>query len=209
DVGYASLARAERALLHLRLARWLETAAGSFADTVAAAIAAHWELAVTSAPALASEIGDGVSRTDARREAASWLERGSAVARRIAAHEGAADLLHRALALTDDDQVLDRARRLVALADAEGFQSSELARDGYAAAVDLLTPLVPGDGSDHPARVAYGDAVVRLCRVHFDRIEFDAADFATAVALRVLGPREDAPRVRVDLQRSRAEEALS
>jgi hypothetical protein len=50
---------------------------------------------------------------------------------------------------------------------------------------------------------------VRLCRVHFDRIEFDAADFATAVALQVLGPREDATRLRVDLQRSRAEEALS
>jgi predicted ATPase len=142
DVGYASLARAERALLHLRLARWLEQAAGDAADIVAAAIAAHWELAVTSAPALAPEIGDGVSRADARREAAMWLERGAVVARRIAAHEGAADLLHRALAVTDDDQVLDRARRLVALADAEAFQSSELARDGYAAAVDLLTPLV-------------------------------------------------------------------
>ena len=67
DAGYASLARAERALLHLRLARWLEVTAGARADSVAAAIAAHWELAVINAPALAVDVGDGVSRADARR----------------------------------------------------------------------------------------------------------------------------------------------
>ena len=91
DAGYASLARAERALLHLRLARWLEVTAGARADSVAAAIAAHWELAVINAPALAVDVGDGVSRADARRAAAAWLERSASVARRIAAHEGAAD----------------------------------------------------------------------------------------------------------------------
>ena len=187
DAGYASLARAERALLHLRLARWLEVTAGARADSVAAAIAAHWELAVINAPALAVDVGDGVSRADARRAAAAWLERSAGVARRIAAHEGAADLLRRAVALTDDDEVIDRARRLTALAEAEGIDSLERARDGYAAVVDLLTPLVPRDGADHPARTAYADAAARLTEVHIERLEFDAADFAGATALATLG----------------------
>ena len=42
DAGYASLARAERARLHARLARWLEGAAGDRSDEVAEAIAGHY-----------------------------------------------------------------------------------------------------------------------------------------------------------------------
>ena len=41
DAGYASLARAERAELHVRLARWLEAAAGAERDRLAAAIGEH------------------------------------------------------------------------------------------------------------------------------------------------------------------------
>src|SRR3954447_23847036 len=45
DAGYASLARAERARLHARLARWLEQAAGERAAEVAEQIAGHFAAA--------------------------------------------------------------------------------------------------------------------------------------------------------------------
>ncbi len=66
DAGYASLARAERARLHVRLARWLEQAAGEHAPEVAEQIAGHYSAALDSAPALAREIDDGLGREEIR-----------------------------------------------------------------------------------------------------------------------------------------------
>ncbi len=46
DAGYASLARAERARLHVRLAKWLEEAAGDRSTEVAEQIAGHYSAAL-------------------------------------------------------------------------------------------------------------------------------------------------------------------
>ncbi|HET7028783.1 MAG TPA: adenylate/guanylate cyclase domain-containing protein, partial [Candidatus Limnocylindrales bacterium] len=75
DAGYASLARAERADLHVRLARWLEAAAGDDGDALAAAIGDHLARALASAPALASEVAPGLDREACGEEAATWFER--------------------------------------------------------------------------------------------------------------------------------------
>ena len=67
DAGYASLARAERARLHARMARWLEGAAGERTDEVADAIAGHYAAALESAPALVREVDDGLDRATVQR----------------------------------------------------------------------------------------------------------------------------------------------
>ena len=48
DAGYASLARAERARLHVAMARWLAETAGDRADVVAEAVAEHYAAALAS-----------------------------------------------------------------------------------------------------------------------------------------------------------------
>ncbi len=53
DAGYASLARAERARLHVAMARWLAETAGDRADIVAEAVAEHNASALESLPAIA------------------------------------------------------------------------------------------------------------------------------------------------------------
>jgi len=53
DAGYASLSRAERARLHLRLARWLERSAGDRRLEVAELIGNHFAAALESTPTLA------------------------------------------------------------------------------------------------------------------------------------------------------------
>ncbi len=50
DAGYASLARAERARLHVAMARWLAETAGDRADVVAEAVAEHHASALDSLP---------------------------------------------------------------------------------------------------------------------------------------------------------------
>ncbi|MEO7118326.1 MAG: adenylate/guanylate cyclase domain-containing protein, partial [Candidatus Limnocylindrales bacterium] len=62
EAAYASLARAERARSHVALARWLEAAAGNRVAELSDAIASHYESAVRSVPALASDVADGLSR---------------------------------------------------------------------------------------------------------------------------------------------------
>ena len=200
DAGYASLARAERAVLHLRLARWLEATAGDEAGSIGAALGTHWELAVSNAPALATEIGDGVDRATARATAAAWLERGAGTARELAAHESAVDLLRRAIDLTDAEDVPATARRLVALGDAERFADLGRAAEAYQRATDLLAPLV-GEGA--AARLAYSQAASSLSDVLFEGIGFAAADAAAATAQDVLGSTPDAARLRVDIRRNR------
>jgi hypothetical protein len=75
DAGYSSLGRADRARLHVRLARWLESVAGDERDGIADRIGGHFEAALASAPALATEVDDGLPRPAAAATAAAWLER--------------------------------------------------------------------------------------------------------------------------------------
>ena len=64
DAGYASLARAERALLHVRFARWLEETPAEQRSRVAELIARHYASALDSAPKLATQIAPDVTRDD-------------------------------------------------------------------------------------------------------------------------------------------------
>src|SRR5690606_19250828 len=104
DAGYASLARAERARLHLALARWMEETAGDGADAIAEAIGEHHAAALESLPALVSP--GGLDRVAVAAAAASWLARGAERALSLAAHERAIELLVRAIALTPPDDEL-------------------------------------------------------------------------------------------------------
>jgi class 3 adenylate cyclase/tetratricopeptide (TPR) repeat protein len=121
DAGYASLARAERARLHVRLARWLEQAAGERSAEIADQIAGHYGAALESAPALAREIDDGLDREALQQLAARWYERAGRDTFSVAAHEAARQLFRRAIDLTPDEAPLDKARRWELLGDATAF----------------------------------------------------------------------------------------
>jgi hypothetical protein len=137
DAGYASLARAERARLHVRLARWLEGAAGERAPEVAEQIAGHYAAALDSAPALAREI-DGLDRDAVRKLAADWYERAGQGTLALSAHDAARQLLRRSIDLTGDDQRLEQARRWERLGDATAF-AADMDEGGaaYQKAIDL------------------------------------------------------------------------
>ena len=138
DAGYASLARAERARLHVAMARWLAETAGDRADIVAEAVAEHNASALESLPAIAG--GDLPDRATLMREAAAWYERAAEAALRLAAHEAAQRLFARSIELTDAGSPLDLARRrlrlgeiLAASADLDaGIGEMEAALEGFA-----------------------------------------------------------------------------
>jgi class 3 adenylate cyclase len=83
DVGYASLARAERARLHVRLARWLESIAGDRTASFADRIGGHYEAALGAAPSLARQVADDLDRAGCARVAATWLERAAQAAQAL------------------------------------------------------------------------------------------------------------------------------
>ena len=138
DAGYASLARAERARLHVRLARWLEQAAGEHAGEVAEQIAAHYAAAVESAPALAREIDEGLDRAAVQKLAADWYERAGKGTLALSAHDTARELLKRSIELTHESQKLDQARRWEELGDATAFAADmDEGAAAYAKAMEL------------------------------------------------------------------------
>ncbi len=65
DAAYASLARAERAVLHAALAGWLEATGGRRVDEVAESIGGHYEAALAAAPALAATVAPDLNRATA------------------------------------------------------------------------------------------------------------------------------------------------
>lgn len=202
DAGYASLARAERADLHVRLAAWLESAAGVDADVLAGRIGEHLALAVESAPALARDVVPGRSRSDVARDAARWLERGAARAATDGALGTAATLLRRAVALTDDGDGADLARRLVALGRSlTPVGGLDEADDAFARAMDAARSA--RDGGDDRWRVGYADAAEARCGLLFERLRFVDAWHLGDAALEELGDDDDLPAARVRLARSR------
>jgi hypothetical protein len=117
DTAYASLARADRATLHLDLAGWLSTRPSEALPAIAEVIARHYAAAIETAPALANAVA-GRDRAEIGATAADWFERASRVAAGVAAWESAFALAERSLELTADDEPLLRARRLDWLARA-------------------------------------------------------------------------------------------
>ena len=116
DAGYASLARAERARLHVRLADWLAERPEQSRPALAEVIGRHYAAALDGAPALARDIG-GLERDEVRARAAEWFETAARVALGFAAWASARDLAARALELSDEEG-LERARRLHLLGEA-------------------------------------------------------------------------------------------
>ncbi|MGH2418314.1 MAG: hypothetical protein ACRDFY_08280, partial [Candidatus Limnocylindria bacterium] len=185
DAGYASLARAERARLHVAMARWLESVAADRADVVAEAIAEHLGTALDSLPALATPAHD---RAALAGDAAAWYERAAESALGLAAHEAAQRLFARAIELTADTAALDRARRRLRLGEI------------LAASADLGAGIAEMEGAlegfgDDPAGTA--SAAYALGRAYMQQIRFDEAEQLTADTLARLADAPDALRARL------------
>ncbi|MGZ6271207.1 MAG: adenylate/guanylate cyclase domain-containing protein [Candidatus Limnocylindrales bacterium] len=213
DAAYASLGRAERAELHVRLARWLEIVARERVDQVAAAIGGHYADAVDAAPALAAGIGEGLDRRQAAQLAAGWLERAGTVALDGAAYAGATDLFRRSLERTDPEARLDLARRWRLLAESTAVSGDlEDAAGSFETAVEharatLDDPNAPDDAVER-AREAFALAAAGLSHTRYEQIRFaEALDIAEA-ALAQVG-QEGPEGVRLRLARAHGIEGVT
>ena len=204
DAGYASLARAERALLHVRLAGWLERAAGGRAAEVAGIVGGHYADALDSLPALATEVGDGLDRPTCAGLAAGWLERAGVRATRDGAVAMAASLFRRAVAVTPRDSPAELSRRLTLLGRALALSGGALE------AVDVLEEAIgaarAARAADDPGwRTLFAGAVEALATLHFERIRFTEAWQLGEAALEEMGDLDDLDTARVRVARSRAQ----
>jgi class 3 adenylate cyclase/tetratricopeptide (TPR) repeat protein len=190
DAGYASLARAERATLHLRLADWLAGIELSAEISVAEVVARHYAAALDAAPRLVRAV-DGRPLEAIRAAAADWFERAAGVASAVAAWETAASLVARSVELTPDDARLERARRLVA----HGESTAKAV--GVDAAVSLLREAVAelralhAEG-DARARELIGAAGWALGNLLRSQTYFDAAIALAEELIAELGAPADA-----------------
>jgi class 3 adenylate cyclase len=202
DAGYASLARSERADLHVRLARWLEGAAGDRALGMAAAIGDHLASAVDAAPALSREVVPGATRAQLALEAATWLERAGDDAMGSGAVATAAGLYRRAVALGDGASPIELSRRATklgrALAPTGGVAEAEAA---FVVAADAARAARAAGESGWRERFA--EAVEALAGLLFERIRFVDAWRLGEDALVEMGDADDLPAARVRLARSR------
>jgi class 3 adenylate cyclase/tetratricopeptide (TPR) repeat protein len=191
DAGYASLARAERAKLHLRLADWLADLDVSAEVSVAEVVARHYAAALEAAPSLMPVVADRPI-AEIRAAAAGWFERAASVATAVAAWETAASLAARAVELTPADARFEHARRLLAHGEATAKAA------GVDAAVALLresvTELrrlhVEGDARARETIGAAGWALGNLLRA---QTYFDAATELAEELIDELGAPADAP----------------
>lgn len=204
DAGYASLARAERADLHVRLARWLQAAAGSDVDHLAVAVGEHLATALASAPALAPEVAPGLSRDACADEAATWLERAAERALADGAGAAAADLFRRSADTTRHDRPADRSRRLTslgrALAPIGGVEEAVRAfRDAIEAARAARST---GDGA---WRTRFAQASEALANLLYEQLRFVEAWQLGDAALGEMGGGDDLDAARVRLAGARGQ----
>jgi tetratricopeptide (TPR) repeat protein len=198
DAGYASLARAERAKLHVALARWLEGVAGDRRGQIAEVIGRHYAAALDSVPRLAAEVAPGLTRTDAAEAAASWFELGAETALDLAAYETARALLVRALELTEADSLEEvRRRRRLGEAIAPSADMDEAAAE-LERARTAARALLPA------ARAEYTAATASLGWVYNQQVRFDDAARLADEALEVLGEGDDLETARMLLLRGMA-----
>jgi class 3 adenylate cyclase/tetratricopeptide (TPR) repeat protein len=190
DAGYTSLARAERAKLHLRLADWLAVIEETADVSIAEVVARHYAAALDAAPSLVRLV-DGRPIGEIRAVAADWFERAAAVASAVAAWETATSLAARAVELTPDDARFERARRLVAHGDATAKAA------GVDAAVTLLREALAelrelhADG-DERVRGTIGAAGWALGNLLRAQTYFDAAFELAEELIAELGEPADA-----------------
>ena len=191
DAGYASLARAERARLHLRLADWLAAIDASAEISIAEVVARHYAASLDAVPRLMRVVG-GRPVGEIRAAAADWFERAASVASAVAAWETAASLAARAVELTPEDARFEHARRLVAhgeaTAKAAGVDAAvALLRE---AAAELRELHATGDPRARATLAAAGWALGNLLRA---QTYFDAAFALAGELIAELGEPEDAP----------------
>jgi class 3 adenylate cyclase/tetratricopeptide (TPR) repeat protein len=191
DAGYASLARAERARLHLRLADWLAAIDEAAEISVAEVVARHYAASLESVPRLVRVV-DGRPVEEIRSSAADWFERAARVARAVAAWETAASLAARSVELTSDGERFERARRLLvhgeATASAAGAEAAvSLLRDALA---ELRALYAEGDPRAREAIGAAGWALGNLLR---SQTRFDAAFQLADELIGDLGEPADIP----------------
>ncbi len=211
DAGYASLARMERADLHVRLARWLEAAAGDQVALIAAEIAQHYADALTILPTLARQLTGGLSRAELTMAAAGWLERSAERALATAAHETAVRQLRQSLDLTPLDDGRDQARRWLRLAEAIGFAGDMgEAIMALERSIDLYDAQLDAGGDDGVARDGYARAVALHATLRIEQLQFaEAAERATAALERIGSAEDDLPVARLLYVRSWAQTAYS
>ncbi len=202
DASYASLARAERSRLHARLARWLGEAAGARHDEVAELIATHYASALESAPALAKEVDQGLSREEARILAAGWFERAAEAALSVAAHDAARMLFRRALDLTTENEHLDLGRRWERLGDATAF-AADMDEGGKALehAAEFYRRAMEDDSlsadAKRTARAGYARALAALGMVWNQQLRFEEGSGLAEDGLRVIGEGDDVETARL------------
>jgi hypothetical protein len=169
DAGYASLARAERASLHVAIARWLTEVGGDRTHLVAEAVAEHYAAAIDSLPRLGA--GDAPERMQLQRLAADWYEAAADAALRLSAHQAASRLLSRSAELTAHESRQDLVRRKLRLG--EVLAASDDLDRGIAelsAAMELAAGDVPA-----LARAAYALAGAYMQQIRFPEAEELAA----------------------------------
>ncbi|HET7686492.1 MAG TPA: adenylate/guanylate cyclase domain-containing protein, partial [Candidatus Limnocylindria bacterium] len=185
DAGYASLARAERARLHVAMGRWLAEAAGAAADLVAEGVGEHYALALDALPTLAAPgLPDRATLT---REAAAWHDRAAEAALGLAAVEAARRLLQRAVELTPEDEPIDHAGRRLRLGEVLA-ESAELDLG-----IAELEAARAAAAADPAARELYERATYALGRAYMQQIRFPEATAVTEEALAMLGDDTDDP----------------
>jgi hypothetical protein len=175
DAGYASLARAERARLHVAMAGWLESVAAERADVVAEGVAEHYAAALDSRPALATD--DLPSRSALAASASAWYERAAEAALRLSAHEACCRLAARSIELTDPSSDVDLGRRHRRLGEVLAA-SADL--DAGIAELEAALACCPDD----PASVAA--SAYSLARAYMQQIRFAEAEALTADTLQKL-----------------------
>ncbi len=182
DAGYASLARAERSRLHVRLARWLEEAAGDRSAEVAEQIAGHYAAALESTPKLATTVGEGLDREQTRELAASWHEQAGQAALVMSAHDAARTLFRRAIELAPQADAMTLGRRWERLADATAF-AADMSEGGHAYELALgHYRNALAEARTAPAIASVARATSELAGVWYQQLRFtDSRDLAGTV----------------------------
>jgi class 3 adenylate cyclase len=202
DVGYASLARAERALLHVRMARWLEARGDEWPSELAEVTARHYAAALSAAPTLAPDVGDGLTRDEAADFAAAWFERAGIASLSAAAYDAAAGLFLRALELTEEGAARPRAARLLGFARATAFTADmDAGLQAAEEALALLRGAAAADATSADLREELSRAVALVGAIYGQQLRFQEMLTLAEATLDSLGDRGDTATARVLLTR--------
>ncbi|HSM38408.1 MAG TPA: adenylate/guanylate cyclase domain-containing protein, partial [Candidatus Limnocylindrales bacterium] len=204
DAGYATLARAERARLHARLATWLESAAGDRVERMAESIAGHLEQAVAQLPALGT-LDDGLDREHLQALAAGWLERAARAALGSGAQVTASRLAARSVDLTAESSRLERARRHALVGETTAFSGDmDEAIAAYSQAVAAFEALLRDDdpAMRAAARDGYARALLGQGDAMVEQLHFKNAEALAERGLETIGPADDLPTARLRYLRS-------